>query len=89
LVLVALDSDRPSVAEFIGVLKNIWLHAAHFAPLLHNHAAVGKLLGAGIGASHQTGWTGCIARIIEATGFMTKDYILGIPTPGDAPRYQR
>jgi len=24
--------------------------------------------GAGIGASHQTGWTGCIARIIQANG---------------------
>ena len=24
--------------------------------------------GAGIGASHQTGWTGCIARIIQSNG---------------------
>jgi hypothetical protein len=24
--------------------------------------------GAGIGASHQTGWTGCIARIIQGNG---------------------
>ena len=24
--------------------------------------------GAGVGASHQTGWTGCIARIIQANG---------------------
>ena len=30
--------------------------------------------GAGIGASHQTGWTGCIARIIQANGaFTVKD----------------
>lgn len=27
--------------------------------------------GAGIGASHQTGWTGCIARIIQANGRFT------------------
>jgi len=27
--------------------------------------------GAGIGASHQTGWTGCIARIIHANGSFT------------------
>ena len=27
--------------------------------------------GAGIGASHQTGWTGCIARIIQANGCFT------------------
>jgi len=24
--------------------------------------------GAGVGASHQTGWTGCIARVIQANG---------------------
>jgi hypothetical protein len=32
--------------------------------------------GAGIGASHQTGWTGCIARIIEINGAL-KDEMLG------------
>jgi hypothetical protein len=32
--------------------------------------------GAGIGASHQTGWTGCIARIIQALGYFTKEDIL-------------
>jgi hypothetical protein len=34
--------------------------------------------GAGIGASHQTGWTGCIARIIQANGRFTAE-ILGEP----------
>ncbi|MDP1667339.1 MAG: glucosidase [Methylobacter sp.] len=34
--------------------------------------------GAGIGASHQTGWTGCIARIIQMKGLLTKDMLLGI-----------
>ncbi|HST10816.1 MAG TPA: hypothetical protein VLL05_10600, partial [Terriglobales bacterium] len=29
--------------------------------------------GAGIGAGHQTGWTGCIARIIEVNGWLTKE----------------
>jgi hypothetical protein len=30
--------------------------------------------GAGVGANHQTGWTGCIARIIQANGaFTVKD----------------
>jgi hypothetical protein len=32
--------------------------------------------GAGIGASHQTGWTGCIARIIQAMGLVTKEILL-------------
>ena len=29
--------------------------------------------GAGIGASHQTGWTGCIARLIGVNGWLTKE----------------
>ena len=29
--------------------------------------------GAGIGASHQTGWTGCIARFIAVNGWLTKE----------------
>ncbi len=33
--------------------------------------------GAGIGASHQTGWTGCIARIIQADGLLTKEVLTG------------
>jgi hypothetical protein len=33
--------------------------------------------GAGIGASHQTGWTGCIARIIQANGHFTAEMLGG------------
>ena len=32
--------------------------------------------GAGIGASHQTGWTGCVARIIQTMGLLTKELLL-------------
>ncbi len=32
--------------------------------------------GAGIGASHQTGWTGCVARIIQIMGVVTKEALL-------------
>jgi hypothetical protein len=31
--------------------------------------------GAGIGASHQTGWTGCIARIIQGSGAFSAEYL--------------
>ncbi len=31
--------------------------------------------GAGIGASHQTGWTGCIASIIQVNGALTEDML--------------
>jgi hypothetical protein len=34
--------------------------------------------GAGIGASHQTGWTGCIARLIQIHGALTRE-ILAAP----------
>ncbi|XGV98835.1 MAG: glucosidase [Leptolyngbya sp. BL-A-14] len=44
--------------------------------------------GAGIGANHQTGWTGCVARIIQTTGFMTKEIISQTTTPGDSAHYQ-
>jgi hypothetical protein len=33
--------------------------------------------GAGIGASHQTGWTGCIARIVQVMGDVTKEIATG------------
>jgi hypothetical protein len=32
--------------------------------------------GRGIGASHQTGWTGCIARMIQGQAVLTKDLLL-------------
>jgi len=33
--------------------------------------------GAGIGASHQTGWTGLVARIIQIFGYMSPEQVLG------------
>jgi len=35
--------------------------------------------GAGIGASHQTGWTGIVAKLIEVFGFMHPDVFLEAP----------
>ncbi|MFM0392163.1 MGH1-like glycoside hydrolase domain-containing protein [Paraburkholderia phytofirmans] len=32
--------------------------------------------GAGIGASHQTGWTGCVARIVQGNALLSKDLLL-------------
>jgi hypothetical protein len=36
-----------------------------------------NLPGIGIGASHQTGWTGCIARIIQIMGDVTPETLTG------------
>ncbi len=33
-------------------------------------------IGAGIGASHQTGWTGTVARLVQLLGGLDKDAIL-------------
>ncbi len=44
--------------------------------------------GAGIGASHQTGWTGCIARIIQALGFVTPEMILDTMASGELTSYR-
>ena len=39
--------------------------------------------GAGLGASHQTGWTGAVARLIQWLGYMTADNTLdGSVRPG-------
>lgn len=43
--------------------------------------------GAGIGANHQTGWTGCIARIIQLAGFLDKDTVLNSATVSDLSTY--
>ncbi|MBD2231403.1 MGH1-like glycoside hydrolase domain-containing protein [Phormidium tenue] len=43
--------------------------------------------GSGIGASHQTGWTGCIARIIQALGYFTPDTVLETISPGELVKY--
>jgi hypothetical protein len=32
--------------------------------------------GAGIGASHQTGWTGCVARILHLNALVTREDLL-------------
>jgi hypothetical protein len=44
--------------------------------------------GAGIGASHQTGWTGCIARVIQALGYFTPETVMDTISPGNRAMYQ-
>ena len=44
--------------------------------------------GAGIGASHQTGWTGCIARVIQALGCFTPETVLDTISPGELAKYR-
>jgi len=48
----------------------------HWRDLVLFHEYFHGDTGAGIGASHQTGWTGCVARIIQVNALMTKDLLL-------------
>jgi hypothetical protein len=52
----------------------------HWRDLLQFHEYFHGDTGAGIGASHQTGWTGCVARIIQANALLTGAILTG----GDA-----
>jgi hypothetical protein len=51
----------------------------HWRELLLFHEYFHGDSGAGIGANHQTGWTGCVARILQINAVITKDLLL---TPG-------
>ena len=51
----------------------------HWRELLLFHEYFHGDSGAGIGASHQTGWTGCVARIIQGNALLTPQLLL---TPG-------
>ena len=48
----------------------------HWRDLVQFHEYFHGDTGAGIGASHQTGWTGCVARIIQVNAVLTKDLLL-------------
>ena len=48
----------------------------HWRELLLFHEYFHGDTGAGIGASHQTGWTGCIARIIQGNAVLTPEMLL-------------
>ncbi len=58
----------------------------HWRDLLLFHEYFHGDTGAGIGASHQTGWTGCVASIIQMNALLTKDMLL---QPGAAAAFAR
>jgi hypothetical protein len=58
----------------------------HWRELLLFHEYFHGDSGAGIGANHQTGWTGCIARIIQTNAVLSKELLL---TPGAEAATQR
>ncbi len=65
------DGRRPSN----GPEQAVWLDP-HWRDLVLFHEYFHGDTGAGVGASHQTGWTGCIARILQINAVMSKDLLL-------------
>jgi len=51
----------------------------HWRDLVQFHEYFHGDTGAGIGATHQTGWTGCVAAVMQSNAVFTKDLLL---TPG-------
>ncbi|MEJ8857271.1 glucosidase [Variovorax robiniae] len=47
----------------------------HWRDLVLFHEYFHGDTGAGVGASHQTGWTGCVARIIQTNAVLTRDML--------------
>lgn len=68
------NGRRPSNGEGAGPWQD-----AHWRDLVLFHEYFHGDTGAGIGASHQTGWTGCVAQIIRVNAVLSKDLVL---TPG-------
>jgi hypothetical protein len=52
----------------------------HWRDLVPFHEYFHGDTGAGIGATHQTGWTGCVAAIIQTNAKITKDLLLAAGT---------
>ncbi|MNL27735.1 hypothetical protein D3C87_1493430 [compost metagenome] len=65
------DGRRPSN----GAGHVLW-QDEHWRDLILFHEYFHGDTGAGIGASHQTGWTGCVAQIIRMNAVMSKDLLL-------------
>ena len=56
------------IKEGLGGLRIDALDRDDVARWLDGLATGGRLAGAGIGASHQTGWTGLVAKLIQQSG---------------------
>jgi hypothetical protein len=57
------DGRRPAMGQ-----NAIWQHHAHWRDLLLCYEYFHGDTGAGLGASHQTGWTGLVAKLIQQSG---------------------
>jgi hypothetical protein len=62
---------RPALGE-----SRLFKDDPHWRDLVQFHEYFHGDTGAGIGASHQTGWTGCVARILQTNSLLHSDILL-------------
>jgi hypothetical protein len=66
----------PSGARPVNNAARKFKDDPHWRDLVLFHEYFHGDTGAGIGASHQTGWTGCVARIIQGNALLTDELLL-------------
>ncbi|MFO0696655.1 MAG: glucosidase [Polyangiales bacterium] len=78
------DGNRP---VFGGARK--YQEDPHFRDYLLFYEYFHGDLGAGLGASHQTGWTGTIARIIQTITHLESEHVLADPKSAALPYHEK
>jgi len=84
IFLTGADSRRPVFGGSEKFQKD-----PHFRDYLLFHEYFHGDNGAGLGASHQTGWTGLVAKSIQMFGALTPEIALAEGTPAGATHYRR
>jgi len=63
LFLRGQDGKRPIYGD-----SELLQHDPYFKDLIHFHEYFNGDSGKGLGASHQTGWTGLVAKLLQQSG---------------------
>ncbi|HEX5012412.1 MAG TPA: glucosidase [Planctomycetota bacterium] len=74
--LIRTFERGPSGARPVHGTEPTWRDDPHWRDLVLFYEYFHGDTGAGVGASHQTGWTGCVARIIQANAVLTREMLL-------------
>jgi hypothetical protein len=74
--LIAIFRRGPDGRRPVYGGTTIFQEDPHWRDLILFHEYFHGDNGAGIGASHQTGWTGVVARMIQLTAILTPDELL-------------
>jgi hypothetical protein len=73
-LISTFERDKQGRRPVFGGME-IFQTDPHWRDLIHFYEYFHGDNGAGIGASHQTGWTGAIARVIQSNAFITNEAV--------------